>query len=358
MNNIIVENNNQNDQTDSFKSILKDIIIWVEITRANIGAIILTGVLTGALFFTKTFFENTKYIASLSFALEEERPGGMTNALGLASSLGIDLGNGSSAGLFASSNIIELMKSKLVVRKALSRKAYIENVETSLGEFYMVHVKKSSKTEGTDKKNNLFLDFSKNDRRTDSIFNTIYDEVVNNGMLSVNQKDKKVSIITIQVISENELFSKEFTESIVNEVSAFYIETKSKKARLNYQILEKQTDSIRRELGGAITGVAQGTDNTYNLNPALNIKRVGTTKRQIDVQANTAILTQLIANLEMAKVSLRKETPLIQIIDRPTFPLMKSKPSWMLNLVIGLIVGIIGSVIFFITKRKLQNLLN
>lgn len=50
-------------------------------------------------------------------------------------------------------------------------------------------------------------------------------------------------------------------------------------------------------------------------------------KRQVDVRANTAILTQLVANLEMAKVTLRKETPLIQIIYRPIMLLEKKKKS-------------------------------
>ena len=114
-----------------------------------------------------------------------------------------------------------------------------------------------------------------------------------------------------------------------------YIETKTKKAKYNYEILQKQTDSIRNELNLAITGVAQANDNTYNLNPALNVKRSTSAKRQVDVQANTAILTQLVANLEMAKVTLRKETPLIQIIDKPILPLRKERVSKINSIIVG-----------------------
>lgn len=131
----------------------------------------------------------------------------------------------------------------------------------------------------------------------------------------------------VTVVSENEIFSKTFAELIVKEVSEFYVETKSKKATLNLDILQKQTDSVRNELNAAITGVALSQDNTYNLNPALNIKRVPSSRRQIDVQANTAMLTQLVQNLELAKVAVRKETPLIQEIDRPVFPLPQSRVS-------------------------------
>ena len=71
--------------------------------------------------------------------------------------------------------------------------------------------------------------------------------------------------------------------------------------------------------------MAAASDNVYNLNPAFNVKRTPSTRRQVDVLANTAILTQLVAQLELSKVSLRKETPLVQLIDRPILPLEKEK---------------------------------
>jgi uncharacterized protein involved in exopolysaccharide biosynthesis len=55
----------------------------------------------------------------------------------------------------------------------------------------------------------------------------------------------------------------------------------------------------------------------------------------VDVQANTAILTQLVGNLELAKVTLRKETPLVQIIDKPIYPLEKEKVSKLKSLILG-----------------------
>jgi len=45
----------------------------------------------------------------------------------------------------------------------------------------------------------------------------------------------------------------------------------------------------------------------------------------VDGQANTAILTELVKQSELAKVTLRKETPLIQILHSPILPLKKEK---------------------------------
>lgn len=135
-------------------------------------------------------------------------------------------------------------------------------------------------------------------------------------------------------------------ESVYKALS--YVNTKSKKARMNMAILQKQTDSIRAELNGAITGVAVANDNTFMLNPALNVNRAPSAKRQVDVQANTAILTELVKQTELAKVTLRKETPLIQVIDRPILPLPKEQFGKVKGFVIGVILGVVIGVLLVV----------
>ena len=192
-------------------------------------------------------------------------------------------------------------------------------------------------------------------REHDSILGVMYQDLSKTG-LSVGQKDKKISIITIDVNSTNELFSKYFTEALVKEVSDFYVTTKSKKARMNMDILERQTDSIRRELNGAITGVAVANDNTFMLNPALNVRRAPSARRQVDVQANTAILTELVKQTELAKVTLRKETPLIQVIDQPILPLKKEKFGKAKGIVLGGVLAGFLIVIVLLVRRILKQL--
>jgi hypothetical protein len=165
------------------------------------------------------------------------------------------------------------------------------------------------------------------------------------------QKDKKVTILSIEVTSENELFSKIFCESIAKETSDFYIETKSKKSKINVSVLQRQTDSVRNALNGAITGVASETDNVYNLNPAFNIKGAPSKKKQIDVQANTAILSNLVVQLELAKINLRKETPLIQLIDRPILPLSKVKVGKLKSIILGGFLAGFSYILYLIFYR-------
>ena len=117
------------------------------------------------------------------------------------------------------------------------------------------------------------------------------------------------------------------------------------------EILERQTDSIRRELNNAISGVATANDNTFNLNPALNARRVPSSRKQVDVQANVAILTELVKQTELAKVTFRRETPLIQVLDRPILPLKKDKFGKVKGIVVGGFLVELMLIIVLIAKK-------
>jgi hypothetical protein len=297
----------------------------------------------------------------LTFALEEDKGsgGGLGGALGLASSFGIDMG-GSGGGAFAGSNLMELMKSRLLVEKTLLNPVIVNKDTISIAEYYIRNNKlRESWDEKPELKNIQFLpnaERTKFNLQQDSILQTLFKAVTGTKALTIAQKDKKVSITSIEVVSENENFSKVFCENLVKEISDFYIETKSKKARINTEILQKQADSIRGELNGAITGVAAEMDQVYNLNPAFNVRSTPSKRRQVDVQANTAILTQLIAQLELSKVTLRKETPLIQVIDKPILPLEKEKVGKLKSLILGGFLAGFLTVLYLVFGRLYKKL--
>ena len=353
-------NNIQNIAEDeiSLKELVLKIKYWYRFLLSKWIVLVAAGIIGGAIGIGYAIFTKPEYTANLSFALEDEKSGGgggLSGALGLASSLGIDLGT-SAGGAFSGANLIELMKSRKIVEKALLNPITVNGKTQSLAQ-YFINFNELNKnwSEKPALKNIVFevdADRSNYTLQQDSILGKIYESIAGtNGLLSVAQKDKKISIISIEVKSTDELFSKAFTESIAQEVSSYYIEIKSKKARQNMEILQHQTDSIRAELNGAITGVAAAADNTFGLNPAMMVRKTPGTRRQVDVQANTAILTQLVTNLEMAKVSLRKETPLIQVIDKPILPLKKEKVGKLKSLILGgFLAGFLTALVLVFKK--------
>jgi hypothetical protein len=350
-----LENNQiQNSSIDNEEISLQELVVkikeWVNFFRSKLKYIILIGTIGSIIGLTIALFEKPTYKAVLTFAMEEDKGGGnLSGAAGLASTFGIDLGGGGGGGAFAASNLAELMKSRLIVEKVLLEPIEISGKIISLAEYYIqINGLKKNWEKNPKLKNIKFLpnaERSSFSLQQDSILKKIHSNLINIKKLSIKQLDKKVSILSIEVISENELFSKIFCENLAKETSDFYIETKSKKAKINVEVLQKQVDSVENALNWSINVVASEIDNVFNLNPSFNIKAAPSKKKQIDVQANTAILTNLVIQLELAKITLRKETPLIQLIDRPILPLEKEKFGKLKSIILG---GFLSAIIYIL----------
>lgn len=325
---------------------------WYYYLLAQWKVIVLAGIIGASLGLVYSFVKKPVYTATLSFALEDEKGGGL-GALALTSSLGIDLG-GNGGGIFSSSNLTELFKSRTMVENTLLTPVSVNGKVISLAEMYIQNNEWREKWNDKIKSKNIqFLPNAKRKyftREHDSILGVIYKKLINESLL-IDIKEKKTSIISMDVSSDDELFSLYFCEGLAKQVGKFYVDTKTKKARMNMEILNRQTDSIRGELNSAITGVAVATDNTFMLNPALNVRRAPSARRQVDVQANTAILTELVKQTELAKVAVRKETPLIQVIDRPILPLNKEKVGKVKGVFFGgILIGFLAALFLIIKK--------
>ena len=354
-----ISNSNIDNDEISLKELVLNLKVWAKYFILNWKFIILFGLLGGLVGYAIASKDEYKYNASLTFVLEEDRGGGsgggLSGAMGLASSLGIDIGN-SGGGVFSGTNLPEFMKSRFIIEKTLLNPVFINNDTISIAEYY-INLNKLRESWKETRFQNIKFPYN-TDRadfkiEQDSILNIFYGELSNKKVLSIGQIDKKSTITEIKFTHNNENFAKVFCENLAMETSKYYIELKSKKARLNYEILQQQVDSIRSNLNSAINGVATNNDNVYNLNPAFNIKRIPSSKKQFDVQSNSQILTQLLAQLELSKLALRKETPLIQIIDKPILPLDKKILDKSFAFIIGLTIGVFIFFIIFYLKKIL-----
>jgi hypothetical protein len=166
--------------------------------------------------------------------------------------------------------------------------------------------------------------------------------------------NKWVNIINARIKDEDELFCKLFIEQLVTSGVQYYVDYRSKKTRENVEILQHQTDSVRSTLTGNIVSVAQSTD--LNVNPIRQIVRTGVQRKQVDVQTNSALYAELVKNLELSKITLRKETPLVVIIDTPVLPLEKDKPSKKITGILFAIAGASLCIAFLIIRRSLQRI--
>jgi hypothetical protein len=354
-----------NDLVSAEKEIsLKEIIlkagIWRRYLLTRWKFILIFSVLGGGLFLAYAFVKKPLYTAKLSFALEDSKTGGGLGAYsGLASQFGFDLGG--SSGAFSGDNLLELFRSRSMIEKALLTPLTVDGKSETLAELYINFNNLRSKWKNDPELANVkFLPGSDNSKfslKQDSLLGDFWNTLLLRN-LYVDKVDKKLSIIVVKVTSKNEIFSKSFAEILTNEVSKFYIDTKIIKASRNVNILQHQTDSVRSALNLAINGVASSIDINPNANPNRMILRTPSQHKQIDVQVNTAILSELVKNLEISKVSLRNETPLVQIIDLPILPLKKDKVSRSVSMILGIFIGAFVAIMFITIQKVYNNIIS
>ena len=291
------------------------------------------------------WLQKPEYIAEITFAPETESGGGMGMYSGLAAQFGIDMG-GSSGGAFEGDNLSEFLKSKMLIEKTLFTPVEINKEEILLINYFIEINKNNNSGKYLELKNIKFSEnYQPGNRFIDSVLTSITDNI--SKLLVVDKKDKKLNIIAAKIKNDNELFAKLFIENLVNTGITYYINYKSGKSKQNVRILQKQADSVKNLLTGNIVSIAATND--LNINPLRQIVRAGTQRKQVDVQVNGQLYGELVKQLELSKISLRRETPFIQIIDTPRLPLDKKKLGRLkAGIIFGLIAGFLTLLVLII----------
>ncbi|TSJ36393.1 lipopolysaccharide biosynthesis protein [Mucilaginibacter corticis] len=292
-----------------------------------------------------------KYTAVCTFVLDEnDKSSVLGEYAGLASLAGLDVGGG--GGIFKGDNILELYRSRLMLKKTLLTDVAIGNTRQRLIDRYVNSKKLTLKWKKDPETGdvNFIGPPEKFNRKQDSLITDII-ETINKDNLEVGKPDKKLGVIRVAFTFKDEIFAKLFTDNLVNNVNDYYVQTKTKRSALNVAILQRQSDSVRIALNSALTGVASSMDAAPNANPARLMLRLPSQKKQIDVQAGNVIYSEMIKNLELAKITLRQQTPLIQFMDQPEYPLKISHIGKIKGLIIGALLGLIAILLALLAKR-------
>lgn len=300
--------------------------------------ILLIVIVAGVLGVLYAWVQKPAYVAEITFAPENMKSSGLGAYSALAAQFGVDMGGGGGS-VFEGENLMLFLSSKMLVEKTLFSTVTIEGKKEMLINYYLrLQTPDERSKENKKFKQVSFVNYQPGVRALDSILNRISDDI--GKMLQVEKTNKKSSIISAKIKSNDELFAKVFLEQLVTTGIQYYIDYRSTRSRENVMILQRQTDSVRRILTSNIVSVAASSD--LNVNPIKMIVRTGTQQRQVDVQANGQLYGELVKQLELAKIALRKETPLIQILDTPRLPLEKKKLGRLKG---GIIFGFIGGIV-------------
>jgi hypothetical protein len=300
---------------------LKDLILKIkEIWKYLLSKwkiIVIVGVLGASLGLLYSILETPEYKATLSFSvIEKSSSGGGLSAL--AGQFGFNVGS-SGDGVFSGSNMVELLQSRNLIERTLLSEVEIDGKRCRLIEYYReLNPPEDDDSIGKSISFPLNLEREYFTREQDSL---LYDlnKTITEDKLSIDKQSKDVNIINISFLNENELFAKVFTERLIDIVSEFYILTKTKNITVNLELMEIRTDSIKREYEQALEAQADFYD--QHMNPSKRSVMVEQQKIQTRIQLTGTTYAELVKNLEILKLDLIRQTPLIQVIDTPIMPL-------------------------------------
>jgi hypothetical protein len=334
------ESNMPKEEKISLKNLFQGFKEWLVFIMDQRKKIVYGTLITLVLLFSYNYLKSPVHYANTSFVLENDASASLGGLSSLASMSGINTSSLMSASnLFQIDNIQELYRSNNMLKQALLEEVTINGKSQKLIDYFAV----AQNLEKKWVKEKVYLkDFYKDkklySRAQDSVLKEAI-KLIEKDFLIVAKPNRNTSILNVGFKHKDEVFAKIFNEVLVNKVNSFYYKTQTKKTAFNLNVLQVQTDSVKRLLDMSFLALAEIDENIPNLNPLVKTAKVPYQKAMANLQANQAIYLEVVKQLELAKVAHRNKTPLIQIIDKPSFPLENNRLTFLDILILGIFVG-------------------
>lgn len=272
-----------------------------------------------------------QFKANMIIAVEEGETSGWQNLL---AQFGLDVGGLNPGGIFEGESLVQLFSTRYMVERTLLDKVYLKGDSVQLVNYLYPYTKWGQDSETQD----VVFPASRADftPEHDSLLLEIKNYVAGE-LLDVYKPDKKLSLISVSVTHEDKYFSKAFTEAIVANTLEYFLESITEKARGNLNVLRAQRDSAKAEMTKALIANANAYDNVVN--PIFQSGQVDQYESFVNLQVANALYVEISKNLTLAEIGLRKQTPLIQVVERPNFPLQRSGYEWWQWMLLGGLAG-------------------
>ena len=334
------ESNMPKEEKISLKNLFQGFKQWLVFIMGKRKTIVYGTLITLVLPLSYNYLKSPVYYANTSFVLENDASASLGGLSSLASISGINTSSLMSASnLFQIDNIQELYRSNNMLKQALLEEVTINGKSQKLIDYFAV----AQNLEKKWIKEKVYIkDFYKDkklySRAQDSVLKEAI-KLIEKDFLIVTKPNRNTSILNVGFKHKDEVFTKIFNEVLVNKVNSFYYKTETKKTAFNLKVLQVQTDSVKRLLDMSFLALAEIDQNIPNLNPLVKTAKVPYQKAMANLQANQAIYLEVVKQLELAKVTHRNKTPLIQIIDKPSFPLENNRWKFLNILILGTFGG-------------------
>ncbi len=344
----------QDDEISLKELIDKTRVLWNYLIKRWF-IILLAGIIGGAIGLAYAWMQPVKYVSRLSFVVEESK-GGAGGLAAIAGQFGFDIGGGAGGGVFAGDNILLFLKSESLCRETLITNYDSAGKQSLADKYAEVNGLKESWSKNNKIGNISFALYRNGNfpRLEDSLIQIIIKRVLRKE-LEVVKPDKKASFIEIKALMTDELLSKYFSERLVNIATDRYVESKIKIKAINVARLQRRADSLGALLNSRTYSAAATQQNLVDVNPALRMAPVAAEITARDKTMIATIFAEVVKNLEISKVALSQETPVVQMIDKSNLPLKKEKTSKLISILIGGLLSGLFLISFLLIRRWWKN---
>jgi len=341
----------------SFKKVLLSIFLIVPFLKKYIYYLLassLIGLLIG-LYFDIQNNKSTLYKSEIIFIMDSEASNSGGTLSDLAGSLGLSNAFGASNTLFSGENFKELLKTKIIYRKALLKKVIWNGKEDI---FANIFLKKSriNEFEWSKMPKDFYIHRFKTSNINDlnfydrNILDQIYLHLREKTIVSsVNQKS---SFLTLSVETRNDTLSYIWSKLYLKTVTDFYIDTKTKKSKEVLNLMNSRVDSLRTALYFTQGKLANFQDQNQQI--IFQRARIIAERLQMNSTQLQTMYLEAVRNLDNLKFSLIKESPLLNIISDTELPLKPSPKSTGFIPLLGALLGFFFScvIIYLINLYK------
>jgi hypothetical protein len=291
----------------------------------------------------------TEYTARMSFVVEDSKslPGsGLLSTISGQFGMDISSALGGGSNLLTGENILELAKSRSFIRQTLLTP--YKDSTTSLADKYaeIYHFKKKwAQRISLNREINFHVN-QKLDRTEDSLLNKLIDQITEKDLV-IFKPERRLGIFEVNVVMTDDLLPSLFCQRLMKSVSDFYVETKTRRIRRNIARLERLADSLRGYADERIVENANAELDVLDINPIYVDKNASKIINSRNENLSNTVYGEVLRNLELSKASLLQETPTIQVVDQPDYPLKDNKIKWYKGGFYGMVLFVLGAIGIF-----------
>jgi uncharacterized protein involved in exopolysaccharide biosynthesis len=352
--------NSTGDEYISLKNIILTIKDYVSELLLSWKLIAIIALLCALYFGLRTHWEDDKYVATLSYMLEDSEGTSMGSITGLLGSFGL----GASKGLNRD-KLVELSRSDLIIRKTLLDEVRV-NSRIDLLANHMIELYEYDKAWAKKENNPLNgFSFKKDSSKALSIkdysaLKQLKSRIVGSPSMGIegiltSGYNEDSGILELTAVSRNPELSIKLCERLYHNLDSFFVFKTIERQKQNYDVIKAKTDSLTAVLEQTEYALAKFKDTERNL--FRRVDKIEERRLENKTKMLYLALGKALENLEIADYSLKYQTPILSIIDQPHLPIGNAKKPLVLDLILGFIFGCILSGLFVVIRKKYREIM-